>query len=360
MIERKKTRGIQVGNVKIGNFAPVSIQSMITTNPVHAEKAAAEINRLAEAGCELVRVAVPTHEAALAIKEIKKLITIPLIADIHFDYRLALTAIDSGVDGLRINPGNIGGEANVVAVVEKARPSRIPIRIGINAGSLPAHILAAYGGHPCADGMVEAALEHVRILEKLDYKDMKISIKATDVPLMIEAYQKLSAKVDYPLHLGVTEAGTIKQGTVKSSIGIGALLAQGIGDTLRVSLTGDPVHEVEVGRLILSSLGLRSFGATMISCPTCGRCQVNLFDMAEVVEERLKAIKAPIRVAVMGCVVNGPGEAREADFGIAGGDGCGIVFRKGEVLKTVPENELVEALFIEIENYLAKESGNLC
>ncbi len=352
MITRKKTREIQVGQVKIGNFAPVSIQSMITTNPVEVNKAIGEINRLAEAGCELVRLAVPTEAAAKAIKDIKKESKIPLIADIHFDYRLALTAIDSGIDGLRINPGNIGGYDNVLAVVEKAKPKQIPIRIGVNAGSLPKEILAAHGGHPTADGMVEAALEHIRILEKLDYRQMKISIKATDVPLMIEAYQKLSSKVDYPLHLGVTEAGTIKQGTVKSSIGIGSLLAQGIGDTIRVSLTGDPIHEVEVGKLILSSLGLRNFGATMISCPTCGRCQVNLFNMAEIVEERLKTIKAPIKVAVMGCVVNGPGEAKEADFGIAGGDGCGIVFRKGEVLKTVPETELVDALFNEIETYL--------
>ncbi|WP_251453967.1 flavodoxin-dependent (E)-4-hydroxy-3-methylbut-2-enyl-diphosphate synthase [Veillonella intestinalis] len=356
MINRKETTRIKVGNVPIGHFAPISVQSMITTNPVETEKAIAEINRLAEAGCDLVRLAVPDMAAAKAIKAVKEKAQIPLIADIHFDYTLALAAIDSGVDGLRINPGNIGGIDNVVAVIEKAKPKHIPIRIGVNAGSLPAHILKEYGGHPCADGMVEAALEHVRILESLDYKEMKLSIKATDVPLMIEAYQKLSAKVPYPLHLGVTEAGTISQGTVKSSIGIGALLAQGIGDTLRVSLTGDPIHEVEVGKTILSSLGLRNYGATMISCPTCGRCRVNLFSMAETVEARLKSIKAPIRVAVMGCVVNGPGEAREADFGIAGGDGRGIVFRKGEVIKTVDESELVDALFHEIETYLETEA----
>ncbi|SUP41167.1 flavodoxin-dependent (E)-4-hydroxy-3-methylbut-2-enyl-diphosphate synthase [Veillonella criceti] len=356
MINRKETTRIKVGNVPIGHFAPISVQSMITTNPVETDKAIAEINRLAEAGCDLVRLAVPDLAAAKAIKEVKAKAQIPLIADIHFDYTLALAAIDSGIDGLRINPGNIGGIDNVVAVIEKAKPNQIPIRIGVNAGSLPTHILKEYGGHPCADGMVEAALEHVRILESLDYKEMKLSIKATDVPLMIEAYQKLSAKVPYPLHLGVTEAGTISQGTVKSSIGIGSLLAQGIGDTLRVSLTGDPIHEVEVGKTILSSLGLRNYGATMISCPTCGRCRVNLFSMAETVEARLKSIKAPIRVAVMGCVVNGPGEAREADFGIAGGDGRGIVFRKGEVIKTVDESELVDALFHEIETYLETEA----
>ena len=352
MIERKPTKGIQVGTVHIGDNAPVSIQSMITTNPVKVEQSIEEINRLATAGCELVRLAVPDMAAAKAIKDIKERAMIPLIADIHFDYRLALQAIDSGIDGLRINPGNIGSIDNVVKVVEKAKPKLIPIRIGVNAGSLPQHVLDAHGGHPTADGMVETALEHIRILESLEYDQMKVSIKATDVPLMIEAYRKLSSKIPYPLHLGVTEAGTIKQGTIKSSIGIGTLLADGIGDTIRVSLTGDPIHEVEVAKTILSSLELRTFGATMISCPTCGRCQVNLFNMADIVEERLKSIKAPIRVAVMGCVVNGPGEAREADFGIAGGNGQGIIFRKGKVLKTVPEQELVDTLFAEIDQYL--------
>ncbi len=358
MIERKPTKGIQVGTVHIGDNAPVSIQSMITTNPVKVEQSIEEINRLATAGCELVRLAVPDMAAAKAIKDIKERAMIPLIADIHFDYRLALQAIDSGIDGLRINPGNIGSIDNVVKVVEKAKPKLIPIRIGVNAGSLPQHVLDAHGGHPTADGMVDTALEHIRILESLEYDQMKVSIKATDVPLMIEAYRKLSSKIPYPLHLGVTEAGTIKQGTIKSAIGIGTLLADGIGDTIRVSLTGDPIHEVEVAKTILSSLELRTFGATMISCPTCGRCQVNLFNMADIVEERLKAIKAPIRVAVMGCVVNGPGEAREADFGIAGGKGQGIIFRKGKVLKTVPEQELVDTLFAEIDQYLLTLEDN--
>lgn len=352
MITRKQTKRIQVGTVPIGNFAPISIQSMITTDPVHSAKAIEEINRLAEAGCELVRVAVPTMESAKAISAVKAGAKIPVIADIHFDYRLALEAIDSNIDGLRINPGNIGGIDNVVAVVEKAKPKRIPIRIGVNAGSLPDYILDKYHGHPTADGMVEAALEHVRILEQVKYTEMKLSIKATEVPLMVEAYRKLSDKVPYPLHLGVTEAGTIKQGTIKSAMGIGSLLLDGIGDTIRVSLTGDPIHEVEVGKSILSNLGLRDFGATMISCPTCGRCQVNLFDLANTVEERLKSIKEPIKVAVMGCVVNGPGEAREADFGIAGGKGHGILFRKGQVIKTLKEEELVDALFAEIDHYL--------
>lgn len=358
MIERKLTKGIQVGTVHIGDNAPVSIQSMITTNPVKVEQSIEEINRLATAGCELVRLAVPDMAAAKAIKDIKERAMIPLIADIHFDYRLALQAIDSGIDGLRINPGNIGSIDNVIKVVEKAKPKLIPIRIGVNAGSLPQHVLDAHGGHPTADGMVDTALEHIRILESLEYDQIKVSIKATDVPLMIEAYRKLSSKIPYPLHLGVTEAGTIKQGTIKSAIGIGTLLADGIGDTIRVSLTGDPIHEVEVAKTILSSLELRTFGATMISCPTCGRCQVNLFNMADIVEERLKAIKAPIRVAVMGCVVNGPGEAREADFGIAGGKGQGIIFRKGKVLKTVPEQELVDTLFAEIDQYLLTLEDN--
>ena len=352
MITRKQTKRIQVGTVPIGNFAPISIQSMITTDPVHSAKAIEEINRLADTGCELVRVAVPTMESAKAISAVKAGAKIPVIADIHFDYRLALEAIDNNIDGLRINPGNIGGIDNVIAVVEKAKPKRIPIRIGVNAGSLPDYILDKYHGHPTADGMVEAALEHVRILEQVKYTEMKLSIKATEVPLMVEAYRKLSDKVPYPLHLGVTEAGTLKQGTIKSAMGIGSLLLDGIGDTIRVSLTGDPIHEVEVGKSILSNLGLRDFGATMISCPTCGRCQVNLFDLANTVEERLKSIKEPIKVAVMGCVVNGPGEAREADFGIAGGKGHGILFRKGQVIKTLKEEELVDALFAEIDQYL--------
>ena len=354
MTTRRRTRRIRVGSVDIGNDAPISIQSMITTDPVNTEDAIAEINGLALAGCELVRVAVPTAASAKAIRTLKERVTIPIIADIHFDYKLALSAIESGVDGLRINPGNIGGDDKVAAVVAAAKPKKIPMRIGVNAGSLPAHILKAHGGHPTSDGMVEAALEHIRILERMDYRDMKVSIKSTEVPMMIEAYRKLSAAIDYPLHLGVTEAGTIRTGTIKSAIGIGALLNDGIGDTMRVSLTGDPVHEIETAQGILSALGLRSFGATMISCPTCGRCQVNLFGMADIVEDRLKSIGAPIKVAVMGCVVNGPGEAREADFGIAGGNGQGIVFRKGKVIKTVPEGELVEALFAEIEAYLAE------
>ena len=351
-MERRISRKVKVGNVYVGGDANVSIQSMTTAPTKDVEAVLNQINELYNAGCQIIRCAVLDMEDAEKLKEVTEKSPIPVVADIHFDYRLALEAIENNVDGLRINPGNIGGEDKVLAVIEKAKPKQIPIRIGVNAGSLPKHILDAHGGHPTADGMVETALEHVRILEKLDYRQMKLSIKATEVPLMVEAYRKLSDKIPYPLHLGVTEAGTIKQGTIKSAMGIGALLLDGIGDTLRVSLTGDPIHEIEVGRSILSNLGLRNFGATMISCPTCGRCQVNLFDMAGIVEERLASIKAPIKVAVMGCVVNGPGEAREADFGIAGGNGQGIVFRKGEVIKTVPEAELVDTLFREIDQYL--------
>lgn len=353
--KRRVTRQIQLGSVAIGGDAPVSIQSMSTFSPTDVEQASAQINRLASAGCDIVRLAVPNRAAALAIREVKKRTNVPLVADIHFDYRLALDAIESGIDGLRINPGNIGSNENVMAVVAKAKPKRIPIRIGINAGSLPERILADYGGHPTAEGMVAAALEHIRILEDNDYRDMKISLKSTDVPMMVRAYRLLADKVDYPFHLGVTEAGTVQRGSIKSAMGIGALLLDGIGDTIRVSLTADPVEEVSVAKMILDAAGLMSYGAVMISCPTCGRCQVDLIALAERVERRLEGIKTPLRVAVMGCVVNGPGEAREADFGVAGGNGRGVIFRKGKVLRTVPEENLVDELMKEIEQYLEQE-----
>lgn len=353
--KRRVTRQIQLGSVAIGGDAPVSIQSMSTFSPTDVEQASAQINRLASAGCDIVRLAVPNRAAALAIREVKKRTNVPLVADIHFDYRLALDAIESGIDGLRINPGNIGSNENVMAVVAKAKPKRIPIRIGINAGSLPERILADYGGHPTAEGMVAAALEHIRILEDNDYRDMKISLKSTDVPMMVRAYRLLADKVDYPFHLGVTEAGTVQRGSIKSAMGIGALLLDGIGDTIRVSLTADPVEEVSVAKMILDAAGLMSYGAVMISCPTCGRCQVDLIALAEQVERRLEGIKTPLRVAVMGCVVNGPGEAREADFGVAGGNGHGVIFRKGKVLRTVPEENLVDELMKEIEQYLEQE-----
>lgn len=352
---RRKTRQIRLGGVPIGGDAPVSIQSMSTFSPTDTVACAAQIQALGELGCDIVRVAVPNRAAALAIAELKQRTKVPLVADIHFDYRLALDALAAGVDGLRINPGNIGGMDNVLAVVERAKPKRIPIRIGINAGSLPEHILAEYGGHPTAAGMVAAALEHIRLLEQADYREMKISLKSTDVPMMVSAYRSLAEKVDYPLHLGVTEAGTLMRGSIKSAMGIGALLLDGIGDTIRVSLTADPAEEVRVAKLILSSAGISSYGAILISCPTCGRCQVDLIGMAREVEQRIEKIKAPLRIAVMGCIVNGPGEAREADFGIAGGNGRGVIFRKGEVLRTVPEAELVDELMKEIELYLQGE-----
>lgn len=353
--KRRVTRQIQLGSVAIGGDAPVSIQSMSTFSPTDVEKASEQINQLAAVGCDIVRLAVPNRAAALAIREVKQRTTVPLVADIHFDYRLALDAIESGIDGLRINPGNIGSNENVMAVVAAAKPKRIPIRIGINAGSLPERILAEYGGHPTAEGMVAAALEHIRILEDNAYREMKISLKSTDVPMMVRAYRLLADKVDYPLHLGVTEAGTVQRGSIKSAMGIGSLLLDGIGDTIRVSLTADPVEEVSVAKMILDAAGLTSYGAVMISCPTCGRCQVNLISLAEQVERRLEGIKTPLRVAVMGCVVNGPGEAREADFGVAGGNGRGVIFRKGKVLRTVPEEDLVDELMKEIERYLEQE-----
>jgi (E)-4-hydroxy-3-methylbut-2-enyl-diphosphate synthase len=286
--------------------------------------------------------------AAQAIRAIKEKVSVPLVADIHFDYRLALVAIESGIDALRLNPGNIGGEDRVAAVVKAAKARRIPIRIGVNAGSLDKRLLAKYGA-ATAEAMVESALEHIAILEKHDFYDTKVSLKAHDVPLTIDAYRLMSEKSDYPLHLGITEAGTVNTGIIKSAVGIGALLAEGIGDTFRISLTGDPTVEVRVANEILKALGLREYGPTMISCPTCGRCNVDLPKIAEQVEKKLAAIKKPISVAVMGCVVNGPGEAKGADVGIAGGKGEGLLFRKGEIIKKVPEEKLVDALFEEID-----------
>lgn len=345
------TRKVKVGHVTIGGGSPIAIQSMSTFSPVDTEYAAAQINALKEAGADIVRVAVPDRKAAEALGELRSRVTIPLVADIHFDYRLALTAMESGIDALRINPGNIGRRENVVKVVDMAKEKHIPIRIGINAGSLPAEILERFGGHPTAEGMVEGALNHVKILEEEDFHDIVISVKSTDVPMMVKANRLLHEKVDYPLHLGVTEAGTLYRGTIKSAIGIGALLLDGIGDTIRVSLTDDPVKEVKAAREILSAAGMQQYGPVLVSCPTCGRTQVNLIEMAQEVEKKIEHFKKPIRVAVMGCAVNGPGEAREADFGIAGGKGSGLLFRKGKVIRSVPETELIDALMEEIETF---------
>ncbi len=356
-MERRKTRPIQVGKVKIGGGAPVSVQSMTNTRTDDAAATLRQIGELAAAGCEIIRCAVPDMAAAEGLKRIVSESPIPVIADIHFDYKLALAAIDAGVNGLRLNPGNIGGNDRVAAVVEAAKKRNIPIRIGVNAGSLPKDLLEKYG-HPTAEALVEAAWRHIRILEDMDYRNIKVSLKAHDVPLTVAAYRLLASQCDYPLHVGITEAGTINSGIIKSAVGIGTLLAEGIGDTIRVSLTGDPVREVKVAYDILKSLGLREYGPTLISCPTCGRTKINLEKLALEVERRLEKISEPITVAVMGCVVNGPGEAREADVGIAGGINEGLIFKKGVVLKKVPEACIIDELFAEIDKILLERKEN--
>ncbi len=349
----RSTRPIAVGNVAVGGGAPVSVQSMCSTDTRDVEATLGQIRRLAEAGCEIVRCAVPDADAAAALGPIRAGSSLPLIADIHFDYRLALAALEAGVDGLRLNPGNIGERWKVEEVVRACAERQVPIRIGVNAGSLEKELLARHG-HPTAEAMVESALGHIRILEDLDYRQIKVSLKASNIRRTVEAYRQLAREVDYPLHIGITEAGTTWSGTVKSAIGLGVLLYEGIGDTLRVSLTGDPVEEVRVGWEILKSLELRERGPVFISCPTCGRCQINLIEVAEEVERRLHDLPQKITVAVMGCVVNGPGEAREADVGIAGGKGQGLLFRHGEVVRKVPEGELADAL-VEAARQLAAE-----
>ena len=350
----KNTKVINVGSVKIGGNNPIVVQSMTNTKTYDINSTVKQITALAEAGCDIVRVAVPKMEDAEALVAIKKQISLPLIADIHFDYRLALKALEAGVDGLRLNPGNIGKKEYVKAVVTAAKERNVPIRIGVNAGSLDQKILLKYGGIT-AEGMVESALEHIRILEENNFDNIKISLKAHDVPLTIAAYKLMADTVNYPLHLGITEAGTIKSGIIKSAVGIGALLAQGIGDTFRISLTGDPVEEVKVANEILKALDLREYGPVMISCPTCGRCNIDLAKIANEVETLLANIKKPIKVAVMGCVVNGPGEAKSADVGIAGGKGQGLVFRHGEIVRTVSEEQLVAELFKEINKIVNEE-----
>lgn len=356
-MERRKTRQIQVGKVKIGGDAPISVQSMTNTRTDDAAATLRQIGELAAAGCEIIRCAVPDMVAAEGLKRIVSESPIPVIADIHFDYKLALAAIDAGVDGLRLNPGNIGGNDRVAAVVDAAKKRNIPIRIGVNAGSLPKDLLEKYG-HPTAEALVEAAWRHIHILEEMDYRNIKVSLKAHDVPLTVAAYRLLASQCDYPLHVGITEAGTINSGIIKSAVGIGTLLAEGIGDTIRVSLTGDPVREVKVAYDILKSLGLREYGPTLISCPTCGRTKINLEKLALEVERRLEKISEPITVAVMGCVVNGPGEAREADVGIAGGINEGLIFKKGVVLKKVPEACIIDELFAEIDKILLERKEN--
>lgn len=347
-MKRRKTRQIKIGNVNIGGDAPVSIQSMTNTDTLDVNATVKQIKALENAGCEIVRLAVLNQDAANVLDKIKKRIKIPLIADIHFDYRLALKAIKKGVDGLRLNPGNIGSKERIKEVVKAAKERLIPIRIGINAGSLEKDILEKYG-HPTSEGMVQSAMRHIRILEENDFFDIKVSLKASDIWKTIDAYRLLAKKVDYPFHIGITEAGTLFSGTVKSSVGLGILLAEGVGDTLRVSLTGDPVEEVRVGWEILKSLKLRQRGVNIISCPTCGRIKIDAIKLANEIEKNLSHITKSINVAVMGCVVNGPGEAVESDIGIAGGDGVGLLYIGGKAVKKVQEKDIIETVIKEVE-----------
>lgn len=345
---RNKTKKIICGGVSIGGDAPISIQSMTNTDTRDINSTINQIKMLEKAGCDLVRVAVLDMDAANAISSIKSNIDIPIIADIHFDHRLALQSIKNGVDGLRINPGNIGNENKVKEVVKACKDRNIPIRIGVNSGSISKEILKKFNGVN-ENSMMYSAMEQIRILEDLDYTNIKVSLKATDIDLTIKAYKQISQKIDYPLHIGITESGTIWSGTIKSSIGIGALLLMGIGDTIRVSLTGDPVEEVKVGKQILRTLGLLKDKVEIISCPTCGRTQIDLVTLANKVEDSIKGISKPIKVAIMGCAVNGPGEAREADIGIAGGIGDALIFKKGKIIKKVKEEDIINELIKEIK-----------
>ncbi len=349
MIRRKATKKIMVGSVGVGGDAPITVQSMTNTDTRDAHATIDQIQRLTKVGCEIVRVAVMDMAAAKALDTIKQHITIPLVADIHFDYRLALISIENGADKIRINPGNIGSAERVKEVAKKAQQNGIPIRIGVNAGSIEKEILKKYG-HPTPAALVESTARQVALLEKYDFTDIALSLKASNVPLTVAAYQLAAGKFSYPLHLGITEAGTVWSGTIKSSVGLGTLLMQGIGDTIRVSLTGQPEEEVKVANQILKSLSLKKQGVELISCPTCGRCQIDLIKLANIIEERVQNIDKNIKIAVMGCAVNGPGEAKEADIGIAGGKGEGLIFKKGEIIKKVKENEIINSLLAEIEN----------
>ena len=348
MFDRTKAKVIRIGDRCIGGDYPIAIQSMCNTKTEDVKATVAQILALEAAGCEIIRVAVPTMEAAEAITEIKKQIHIPLVADIHFDYRLAIAAIEHGVDKIRINPGNIGSVDRVKAVVDKAKAYHVPIRVGVNSGSLEKDLIAKYGGHVTAEGIVESALDKVHLIENLGYDQMVISIKSSDVMMCVKAHELIAEKTDHPLHVGITEAGTIISGNIKSSIGLGLILSQGIGDTIRVSLTGDPLEEIKSAKLILKTLGLRKGGIEVVSCPTCGRTRIDLIGLANQVENMVADIPLDIKVAVMGCVVNGPGEAKEADIGIAGGIGEGLIIKHGEVYKKVPESELLESLRFEL------------
>lgn len=346
-MERRKTRQIMVGGVGIGSEHPISVQSMLCSPNGDFDAALAQTQALVDAGCDIVRLAVIDDDSLRVVEKLKKAVLVPLVADIQFDYRLALGAIDAGIDKIRLNPGNIGSEERVRQVVEKAKAHNIPIRVGVNAGSISQKVLKAYG-RACPEALAEDALEHIRILEACDFYDIAVSLKASSVPMMLETYRLMAEKTDYPLHLGVTEAGTVYGGTVKSAVGIGSLLSAGIGDTIRVSLTADPVEEIRAAKEILAALELRQDAARLVSCPTCARCSVNLIDIANRVTERLFEVKKPVKIAVMGCVVNGPGEARDADIGITGAKGEGLLFKQGEVIRRVPEAEIVDALFEEL------------
>ena len=351
---RENTRVVQIGNRKIGGGNPILIQSMTNTKTEDVEATVAQILALEKAGCEIIRCTVPTEEAARAVSEIKKQIHIPLVADIHFDYRMALAAIENGADKIRINPGNIGSAEKVKAVVDAAREREIPIRVGVNSGSLEKPLLEKYGG-VTAEGIVESALDKVRMIEELDYHNLVISIKSSDVLMCVRAHELLADRTDYPLHVGITEAGTVRSGNIKSAIGLGLILSKGIGDTIRVSLTGDPVEEIKSARLILRTLGLRKGGIEVVSCPTCGRTQIDLIGLASKVEALVEDYPLDIKVAVMGCAVNGPGEAKEADLGIAGGRGEGLLIKKGEIVRKVPEDELLNALKYELDHWTGEK-----
>lgn len=345
-INRHITKKVRCGNIFIGGDAPITIQTMTNTDTRDINATINQIKKLEENGCDIIRIAIPDMEAADAISKIKKSINIPLVADIHFDYRLALKALENGIDKLRINPGNIGDLSRIKKIVIKAKERDVPIRIGVNSGSLKNEILNIYGKTP--EGMVASALEHINILENLDFDKIVISLKSSNIKLTFDSYIKLAKEVDYPFHIGITESGTIWKGTIKSSVGIGSLLMNGIGDTIRISLTGDPLEEVKVGKEILQALDIRKFGINLISCPTCGRCQVDLVKIASKLEKELANIKKPLTIAIMGCGVNGPGEARDADIGIAGGKGSVLLFKKGKIIKKIPEENAIEILLNEI------------
>jgi (E)-4-hydroxy-3-methylbut-2-enyl-diphosphate synthase len=347
-MKRRATKSVTIGDVEIGGGAPISVQSMTNTDTRKVAETVQQIKLLEEAGCELIRIAIPDQEAATKVDQIKARINIPLIADIHFDHNLALEVLERGVDGLRINPGNIGGREKVREVAQEALAADVPIRVGVNGGSLEKKLLEKYG-HPTARAMVESALKNIEALEEFGFEDIIISLKSSDVLMTLEAYQLMAQEVDYPFHVGITEAGTVKGGSIKSAVGIGSILAQGLGDTIRVSLTGDPVEEIRVAFDILQSLNLRNGGVEIVSCPTCGRCEIDLVEIANQVEEEISTINKTVQVAIMGCVVNGPGEAKEADLGIAGGKNEGLIFKDGEALKKVDNDELVVELVNEIK-----------